>query len=380
MRLAIVVASFSPFINSNELGMATSISKLGHDVTIITTSALDDRLSPYLVGRRTERREQDLPFSIQYLQTRFSVKGNHIAWGFSDSLRDYDALFLQDDWPFLSKLCSSFAWRKNIPFTISSERYRYPDSIPTKLLLILLNKTVHSAMWKKSVALTFHCRASMQFYSENSAPKNKLFWIPVGIDSEHFKISSPSMSSREPNRDIVSLLCVARLEDFKGHACLLHAIKKVKSQFSQIRLDLLGRGSREMMLRSLIKSLHLEDTVFLRTTPTSYMEMPEIYQSCDIYVQPSLVEPFGIALLEAMSCGKPIVASSVGGMRDTVSHLTNGILVPPGNSERLAEAIRTLVIDPELRRKMGEASEKRARETFNWRKIAAQYLDLLRST
>jgi len=83
---------------------------------------------------------------------------------------------------------------------------------------------------------------------------------------------------------------------------------------------------------------------------------------CSIGVVPSIwPEPFGQVAIEAMACGRPVVASAIGGLQDSVVHGETGLLVPPGDDKALAEAIRSLLNDPARRAAMGEAGRKRAR-------------------
>jgi glycosyltransferase involved in cell wall biosynthesis len=99
------------------------------------------------------------------------------------------------------------------------------------------------------------------------------------------------------------------------------------------------------------------------------------YKSADIYVQPSRYETFGIAILEAMACGKTVVASNVGGIPFLVIDGETGLLFENGNVRDLAEKILNLLNDKELREKMGKAGKKRAEE-FTWDKIAKQTVEV----
>jgi glycosyltransferase involved in cell wall biosynthesis len=96
---------------------------------------------------------------------------------------------------------------------------------------------------------------------------------------------------------------------------------------------------------------------------------------------PSFFEGFGIALLEAMAMGKPVVASNVGGIPDLVSHGVNGFLVEPGNVEELTVALKRIVVDHKLAHKMGKAGHQRITEEFDAsvmaRSIEKEYRELL---
>ena len=96
---------------------------------------------------------------------------------------------------------------------------------------------------------------------------------------------------------------------------------------------------------------------------------------------PSLRESFGIVALEAMAMKLPVIASRIGGLEEVVEHERTGLLVPPGDAAALAEAIRTLAENPEMRRNMGEAGRQRVAEKFSIestiRRTEALYLECL---
>jgi glycosyltransferase involved in cell wall biosynthesis len=104
-------------------------------------------------------------------------------------------------------------------------------------------------------------------------------------------------------------------------------------------------------------------------------ELPALLRSADVAVCVPWYEPFGIVPLEAMACGVPVVASSVGGLIDTVVHGVTGVHVPPRDPARVAEALDGLLGDPARRRVLGAAGTRRARERFGWGRVAAMTLD-----
>jgi len=104
--------------------------------------------------------------------------------------------------------------------------------------------------------------------------------------------------------------------------------------------------------------------------------MPPVYSSADLYIQPSLVEPYGIAVLEAAACGKPAICSDVGGMRDTVVDGETGFLVPPADPEALAQKILLLTGNRQRLDRMGIAARNRVEAQFDWPGIARQYQDI----
>jgi len=97
-------------------------------------------------------------------------------------------------------------------------------------------------------------------------------------------------------------------------------------------------------------------------------ELARQYSRAEIAVVPSLYEGFGFPASEAMACGVPVIASSGGALPEVVGNA--GILVPPGEPEPLAEAIKRLLKDKQLQRELGEAGRKRVQQEFNWEQAA----------
>jgi glycosyltransferase involved in cell wall biosynthesis len=144
-------------------------------------------------------------------------------------------------------------------------------------------------------------------------------------------------------------------------------------EFPRTRLIIVGEGSERVRLQELVTSLGLDKHVTLAGFRT---DVPELLQRMDVYVQPSLHESFGIVLLEAMAAGLPVVASEVEGIPEIVADGETGYLVPVGDSEALANAVRSLLRDTELRRKMGETGRRRVAKEFDIKKTVRSYEQL----
>jgi glycosyltransferase involved in cell wall biosynthesis len=100
-------------------------------------------------------------------------------------------------------------------------------------------------------------------------------------------------------------------------------------------------------------------------------DVPALLRSADVVVCVPWYEPFGIVPLEAMACGRPVVASAVGGLVDTVVDEVTGLHVPPRDPARVAGAVRTLLDRPDLRASFGAAGAARATARYDWRRVAA---------
>jgi glycosyltransferase involved in cell wall biosynthesis len=186
--------------------------------------------------------------------------------------------------------------------------------------------------------------------------------VPSGIDLSRFRGVAkhrPSWFTCPAGATVIG--SVGWFTPVKGHAYLIEAVAKVKARVPHAFLVLIGNGRSLEDLRTLSKRLGLDSAVqFI----TDCQEVEECLAGMDLYVQPSLNEGMGRALVEAMAAGLPVVASKVGGIPAVVKDRCNGLLVPPGDAEALAAAILTLLTSPELARSLGTTANRSVGERF----------------
>ncbi|HUL61478.1 MAG TPA: glycosyltransferase family 4 protein, partial [Methanocella sp.] len=268
------------------------------------------------------------------------------------------------------------ARRKGIPTVLSTERTHFPPGYK-RWLMRGLDVTLNAMLRRGATVYTAHCSAARDFVQrELRVPDGRVRVLHVGVDARLFR---PSAGPTPLADGEVRLLTVARLHPYKGLEHLVRAMGIVHEKAPGVVLYIMGRGPAGPGLKRLAGVLKLEQTVRFVETPVPNPQMPPVYSSCDVYVQPSVVEPYGIAVLEAMGCGRPVVCSRVGGMIDTVGDGVSGFLVPPADPGALAEKIRLLASDGKLRRSMGEAARSRVETQFDWPIIARQYVEIIRS-
>jgi phosphatidylinositol alpha-mannosyltransferase len=201
--------------------------------------------------------------------------------------------------------------------------------------------------------------------------------IPNGIDTEHFRLDGPARNEFADGK--INILFVGRLEQRKGLGYLLNACARVKRSFPNFRLIVVGPGTvLRLRYEKLVEKMELTDTVFfVGFVPSD--ELPSYYRSADIFCAPATGgESFGIVLLEAMACGKPVVATSIQGYASVLTNSEEGLLVPPKNEESLAKALLTLLHDKSLRLQMGSKGIVKA-EKYSWPNVARQVMDYYNS-
>ena len=163
----------------------------------------------------------------------------------------------------------------------------------------------------------------------------------------------------------------------KGIRFLLEAGARLKPEFPDLKIVLAGDGFERPALAQLAEELGIRDDVtFLGWVPNA--ELPPYYRAAAVSVIPSLEEGFGIPAAEAMGCEVAVVASDAGGLPEVVEHGVTGLVVPRGDSAALAQAIGSLLSDPQRRQRMGQAGRARALRLFDWDRTAEQFEELYR--
>ena len=260
------------------------------------------------------------------------------------------------------------ALRKNgVPYMVDTERYSYGMGPVRTLLQRFQDRMVARKMIDNSLGLTCHSTASRDFHIKIGFPPEKVSYLPAGTDTRLFR---PLPGS--PNDGQVRILSCGRLEPQKGFMTLLRAFAGVRGATLTIK----GRGQllNELMAESVRIRLGTRVTFDEQVVPKH--ELPAYHNSFDLYVQPSLDEPFGHSVIEATACGLPVIATTAGGLADSVQDGINGLSCRPGDGPSLTRAIQRLVADNELRKKMGRESRRIAEERFDCRLVARQHVDI----
>jgi glycosyltransferase involved in cell wall biosynthesis len=204
----------------------------------------------------------------------------------------------------------------------------------------------------------------------------KIAVTPFGIDVAFFK-PCPVQSLFDP--DDVVIGTIKALDTQYGVEYLIKAFKILVEKYNHLPLKLLivGGGVLEKNLKDLTHALHLEDrTIF--TGRVSYDDVPKYHNMLSIFISLSVIdsESFGVAIIEASACEKPVVVADVGGMREVVEDGITGLIVPPKNSEKAAAAIEKLVVDEALRKRMGKVGRQRVKKMYDWNENVNQMIKI----
>lgn len=197
-----------------------------------------------------------------------------------------------------------------------------------------------------------------------------------GVDVEMFNPKVKGDETRELlglNGSFVIMTNV-RLVPQKGVKYLLRAVALLAKSHPKVKLIVFGRGPLEEKLKSEAESLGIANNVIFFTNRLPDEGLARLYAACDAFVLPSVWEPFGMVLAEAMAVGKPVIGCSIGGIPEIVTPEC-GFVVPPRDPEAMADKLFKLASDPRLCKRMGVAGRRRAESTFTWDQTAKGYVD-----
>ncbi len=195
--------------------------------------------------------------------------------------------------------------------------------------------------------------------------------IPNGIDLAHFSADVPPIEKYNDGK--TNILFVGRMEKRKGLQYLLAAYSRLKWEFPQVRLLVVGPGKLDAASERLLGERALEDVEFLGQV--SYADLPRYYRTADIFCSPATgAESFGIVLLEAMAAGKPVIASDIPGYAAVLEDGVRGMLVEPKDETALANALVELIGRPDVRRDLGQKGRVYA-QAFTWDRVAKQVME-----
>jgi glycosyltransferase involved in cell wall biosynthesis len=207
----------------------------------------------------------------------------------------------------------------------------------------------------------------------------KVVSIPAGVDLAAFSRPAGDRIRGEfaPGRPVIG--SIAMFRGSKGHDLLLEAFERLRGQFPEARLLLVGDGIRRTWVESLVRERGLGGWV----TFTGFREdVPDLLGAMDCFVLASTrTEGVPQSLLQAMAAGIPVVASAVGGIPEVIEDGATGLLVPPGDPGALAEAVGTVVKDPESARRRAEAGRALVGAQFSRERVmgrlATLYVELI---
>lgn len=221
---------------------------------------------------------------------------------------------------------------------------------------------------KASNIITTVSKSIAQELGEYSLTSDEIQIIGNAADIEHFIPRKGNL-----NFDQKYILFVGRIDREKGIFDLLESGKNICNKRSDVTFFFVGKGKDLNTLKQKIEKYGLQEK-FKIVGQVDKNQLVKYYQNATLFVLPSYHEGLPAVLLEAMSCGVPVIATDVRGNRDIITHEINGLLVPQRNPKKLGEAISLLLDDEKLRKKIIKNSRKSVLEKYNWDTVGNKML------
>ena len=237
----------------------------------------------------------------------------------------------------------------------------------------IVEKILWMNLFRAIVRLNYHyadkilpvCHFNVDWEKELGVPADKIEVIYNGVDLNRFK------PMNMPQDDVKRIVVMARIDKLKDILNIIDAMETVSEKHGDAVCEIYGPVDDEIYYEQClnrIEELGLENHVrFMGPTQTPEVE----YNRATVVAQPSLSEGFPFSVIEAMACGKPIVATDVGGVREALGEY--GIIVPPRSPRLLANGIIKLLEDEKLREKLGKGARLRAVKLFSHKRFVHEY-------
>ncbi|MBT9330246.1 glycosyltransferase family 4 protein [Acidipila sp. 4G-K13] len=252
-------------------------------------------------------------------------------------------------------LLVSKSWGYSLSLTIHGPEEFYDVD------LFYLQQKIRQA--KFIFCISDYCRSQLMKYSAPDHWK-KLQVIRLGIRPEEFVPRADTSPRAESSQNEITLVCVGRLVPAKGQMILLEAVASLLAAGHSLRAVFVGDGSDRKALEAFTASHGLSAHVTFRGALNHDHTREQLAQA-DIFVLPSFAEGVPVALMEAMAMEIPCVSTMVAGIPELIRNRVDGILVPASSVEELAAAIKLLILDAPLRRRLGAAGRAHVLERYN---------------
>ncbi|MBN1954926.1 MAG: glycosyltransferase family 4 protein [Anaerolineae bacterium] len=364
MRIAHVTATFPPHYTGtgivcyhNALGLA----RMGYDVTVL------------VAGKRPDAYAYPAELTVRHLPALLRLGNAPLAPGLLKP-EGFDLVHLHYPFYFGAEMVFLRSLLDGLPYVVTYHQdvlfagpLRVPEALHHRLVglpILRRARRVLATSWD-------YARASRQ-QALMDRP-GLLGVLPNGVDGQRFHPAVEERGLRArygigaEERVVLFVGGLDQAHYFKGVDVLLQALARLPGD---VRLLVMGDGNLRPSYQALAARLGIAERATF-CGRVSDEALPAHYALCDLLALPSTTmgEAFGLVLLEAMACGKPVVASNLPGVRSVVSDGEDGLLVEPGSVDDLAARLQELLDQPQRRREMGQHGRAKVEQTYDWSRI-----------
>lgn len=335
--------------------------KSGHDVTVICANDPDSRNIKTLDGIKIKR--------LNYIG---KIAGTNITPTLPVEIfkEDFDIIHTHLPTPWSADWSAIISKIKNKPMVLTYHNDTVGSSIAGYVA-----RFYNLTSLKLTLSVAGKIILTSPKYLEQSPYlkryKNKIEIIPCGVDINKFKpIKMESKNNGQYRIFFLSIL--NEFHRYKGLDYLFKALKIVKKDINDVKLIVGGKGELFDYYKEMVNSIGLGNNVeFVGFIPDD--ELVRYFNNCDVFVLPSTSseqEGFGIVLLEALACEKPVVSTEIVGVAEDIKKTNSGVIVKPKDSEALANAITAILKDKDAGNQMGKNGRKLVEEKYTWKRVA----------
>tara|TARA_R110002110_G_scaffold415858_2_gene658598 strand:- start:37294 stop:38436 length:1143 start_codon:yes stop_codon:yes gene_type:complete len=267
--------------------------------------------------------------------------------------------------------CQIVAWFAGVPVRVHSEHGREPNDVDGDNKKNQLIRKVASPFVQKYIALSKELEGYL--IEKISISPDRVVQIYNGVDSLKFSSKDKTQSApfKPEQSHPINIIAVGRLQAVKNFQSLIEAaLHLIQTGCDNFQIQIIGDGAEKENLQQQAKRLGVDEYInFLGNRN----DVAELLLESDIFVLPSVIEGVSNTILEAMSCGLPIVASNVGGNPELVIDQRTGFLFESKNSVALAQALGKYFLDENMRLEHGMNSRKRVEQQFSLDRMVLQY-------
>lgn len=368
MKIAQIVCTFPPYkggIGNSVYNLADALSDLGHDVTVLTPD--------YYCPGEEEFAAHEGKFKIERLRPLFKF-GNaafipQLFW----KLSGFDVIHLH--YPFygalkpviLRKLLSPGKFKLILHYHMDNRAEGFKGSVFYLYRRLVLPLLVRLADVITCASLDYLKHSDLKKYYRRRAEKFRQ--VGFGVNLEQFVTYRDGLNERRDHKVLLFVGGLDRAHAFKGLTNLIAALAEIRRrpEFSSVILNVVGGGDLLGSYEAQAEALGLKQAVIFYDK-VGDSKLVDFYNYCDCFVLPSVdrSEAFGLVLLEAMACSRPVVASNLPGVRSVFKNGEQGFLVKPGSITDLAEKILRVLRNKNLAEKMGRAGRELVEKKYSW--------------
>jgi len=379
MKIVQTPVRFYPFTGGVEnyvYDLSKELVRRGHDISVICANEPKSKKEEVINGIRVKR-----------ISFAGKISNTNITPGLPFELlrEDFDLIHahLPTPWSADWSAIISIIKRKPLVLTYYNDIVGYDSA--SRLAQLYNHTSLHIVLKRANRIIIIqpnylHMSPYLREYGD------KIEVISAGVDVDKFRPIEGPLEKELHSPTLFFLSVLDRYHKYKGLDDLLRALAIVKAKINDVKLVVGGDGALLNHYRNASNALGLEQNVdFVGFIPDD--AIVRRYNECDMFVLPSLSpeqEGFGMVLLEAMACGKPVVSTEIVGVAEDIKRTGAGIIVERGNVESLAQAILDLLQNRDLAVKMGAVGRKLVEENYNWGEVAKRfehvYRDLLSTT